>query len=158
MMGPLKWDYQARSDGHSSGSAARIPPPNFADSNFCKRLRKFSNFLSILLDEHIRPCVQTERDDTFLHVSQHRPPSGAVVAAPACFHSNPRDWGVQHLGSQGVRILFLSANPPPDHPRAQHWVVASQILKTGRNRKRKQGEERAGLRETRAPLTHLRPD
>lgn len=77
----------------------------------------------------MRPLVQTARDNTFVCVTQHRPPSGAVVAAPAHFHFSPRDWGVQHLGSQRVCVLILSSNPLPDHPRAQHRVVASQILK-----------------------------
>lgn len=46
LMGPLKWDYQARSDGHSSGSAARIPPPNFANNNFAKAPEVSTFFLS----------------------------------------------------------------------------------------------------------------
>lgn len=60
-MGPLKWDYQAHSDGHSSGSVARIPPPNFANNGFVNTL-EVSNFLSLFYDEHMHMLVQTARN------------------------------------------------------------------------------------------------
>lgn len=123
LMGPLKWDYQAHSDGHSSGSVARIPPPNFDNNGFVNAL-EVSNFLSLFYDEHMRTLGQT-----FLYMKRHQPPSGAVVAAPTRFDFSPRDWRVQHLGGQRVCVLFLSSGPLPDHPRAQYRVVTSQILK-----------------------------
>lgn len=153
-MGPLKWDYQARSDGHSSGSAARIPPPNFADNNFCEDSGSFRTFyLSFLISTSTRV---RERDDTFLRVTQHQPPGGAVLAAPAHFHSNPWDWGVQHLGSQGVCVLLLSADPLPDHPRAHHRVVAAQILK--QEKTSSANKKRIVQRRELPPTTHLRSD
>lgn len=79
----------------------------------------------------ISTCTRLYRqlEITFLNMKQHQPPSGAVVAAPTRFDFSPRDWWVQHLGGQGVRVLFLSSHPLPDHPRAQYWVKTSQILK-----------------------------
>lgn len=49
LMGPLKWDYQARSDGRSSGSVAGIPPPHFDNNGFVNTL-EVSNFLSLFYD------------------------------------------------------------------------------------------------------------
>lgn len=76
-------------------------------------------------------CTRLSRqlEITFLYMKQHQPPSGAVVAAPTRLGFSPRDWRVQHLGGQGVCVLFLSSDPVTDHPRAQYRVITSQILK-----------------------------
>lgn len=68
-MGPLKWDYRAHSDGHSSGSRARIPPPNFANNSFVNAAEA-SNFLSLFYDERVHALVQAAGDDTFLHMKR----------------------------------------------------------------------------------------
>lgn len=127
-MGPLKRDYQAHSDGHSSGSTARIPPPNFANNSFVNTA-EVSNFPSLFYDEHMHGLVHAAGDDTFLHMKRHQPPGGAAFAAPTRCDFGPRDRGAQHLGGEGVSVLFLSPSPLPDHPRAQHGVITSQILK-----------------------------
>lgn len=90
-------------------------------------------------------CESFKWKNTHCMYVNHQPPSRAAVSIPAHFSFSPRYRRVQHFSSKWVRIVFLPTNPLPHHPGAQHWVIASQVLKEKERNNKTEGTERKKL-------------
>lgn len=126
LLNPSRWAFLRR---HSSKSTSY--EPTLAWGTFLK-FKTVCFFCFFSLRIHMGTCLHWHkyRCQHVRHVYvNHQPPGRAAASTPAHFDFSPRDRWVQHLRSKWIGIHFLPPDPFADHPRAQHWVIASQILK-----------------------------